>query len=273
MTPPRTRPRRDQQVEQGPVRIQKALAAAGIGSRRAIEEMVAEGRIDVNGHVIRELPCFITPEDQVRIDGKPLRRTSPQEPVYWLLNKPRGVVCTQSDPDNRTRAIDLVPRTGQRIYCVGRLDAETTGLIILTNDGELTNALTHPSHGVEKTYVAEIEGRIDETDVDQLKSGMWLPEGKARVSHVKVIHRGSDSSRIEIRLREGRNRQIRPMLAKLGHKLRRIKRVSIGPISDSGLPLGAARQLHPAEVAKLRRAGAGQDRARRPKAPPAKQNS
>ncbi len=235
------------------VRIQKHLAALGVASRRAVEQMLLDGRITVNGKLVTDLPCFVTPsEDEIRVDGQRLAKRRPKK-IYFLLNKPKGVVCTQHDPQGRTRAVDLIPPTTQRIYCVGRLDADSTGLIILTNDGELTQHLTHPRYGVAKTYVAEVAGRLGGEELEKLKAGIWLDGRRTRGGRVKVLHRGPQRTLLEIQLTEGRNREIRRVLARLGHRVRHLKRVAIGPIKDRGLKIGSLRRLTPADVAKLRR--------------------
>lgn len=237
------------------VRIHKLLAQAGVASRRAVEEMILDGRVSVNGRTVSELPCFVEPErDRVAVDGRPVN-ARPEKHAYFLLNKPRGVVCTQRDPDGRPRAVDLVPKIGKRVYCVGRLDAETTGLIILTNDGELTEHVTHPSHGVVKTYVAEADGRVTGGAIERLKKGVHLAGARTAGAGVKVLKRSDKATMLQLKLWEGRNREIRRMLARLGHKVRRLKRTAIGPITDRGLKIGSFRVLTPGEVAKLKQAG------------------
>ncbi|MCD4699207.1 MAG: rRNA pseudouridine synthase [Phycisphaerae bacterium] len=249
------------------IRIQKVLAAAGVASRRAVEQIVLEGRVSVNGQVVSELPCFVTEEDEIRVDGQVVRNRA-EKKVYILLNKPRGVICTQRDEtgQNRPRAIDLVDWEGQRLYCVGRLDADSTGLIVLTNDGELTNRLTHPRYGVMKTYVARVAGRVTGEDIATLRRGIFLGPQKpspgeakrrkqispARAS-VKIIRRGSSESLLELRISEGRNRQVRRMLARLEHKVYRLHRSAIGPIIDRGLKIGRFRRLKTSEISALRK--------------------
>jgi len=250
------------------VRLQKALANAGVASRRAVEEMAVEGRITVNGEPVTALPCFVDlSQDEVRVDGRPIRpkRGNAARRTYILLNKPRGVVCTQRDPEGRPRAVDLVPDLDKRVYCVGRLDKDSTGLVLLTNDGELTERLTHPRYGVTKTYVVQVDGRVGGADVEQLRRGTHLDGRRASASGVKVLRRGRQNSLLEIRLAEGRNREIRRMLARLGHKVRRLKRTAIGPVTDKGLKIGSFRVLASDEVARLRRAArpAGGRRERR----------
>ena len=238
-------------------RIQKVLARAGVASRRAIEQMIVDGRVEVNGRLVTKLPCFVTGgADEVRPDGRRVRLGRRAAPLkYFLLNKPRGVICTQSDPQGRPRAVDLLPRTRGRVYCVGRLDADSTGLVLLTNDGDLTEHLTHPSHGVVKTYVAQVAGRLSGQAVEKIKAGVHLGGGPTRPAGVKVLRRGPTRTLLEIRLAEGRNREIRRMLAKLGHNVRRLKRVAIGPVTDKGLKVGSFRVLTKAEVATLQRIG------------------
>jgi pseudouridine synthase len=237
------------------VRIQKALARAGVASRRVVEDMLLQGRITVNGTLVTDVPCFIDPEaDDVRVDGQPVRKQQPRK-VHYLLNKPQKVVCTQRDPQNRPRAVDLIPDIPQRVYCVGRLDADSTGLIILTNDGDLTQFLTHPRHGVEKTYVVEIEGRLDEKKVQRIKDGVWVDGRPGGGAKVRVLRRSAKRSLLQIALTEGRNREIRRTLARLGHKVRRLKRTAIGPITDRGLKIGSYRALRAKEVETLWRSG------------------
>ncbi len=239
------------------IRIQKVLAEAGIASRRASEEMVQEGRVRVNGQVVTELPIFVDPfEDEISVDGRKLKNAAAGEKkVYFLVNKPRGVVCTQKDELSRPRAVDLLPASTPRVHCVGRLDVDSTGLLLLTNDGELTNYLTHPSHEVEKTYVVEIEGKLDEEAVRRLKRGIYLDGKRTGGAALKVLRKGRNQSLLEIRLREGRNREIRRILARLGHKVRKLKRTAIGPVTSRGLKAGSFRPLGVKEVQALRNAG------------------
>ncbi len=232
-------------------RIQKLLAAAGFGSRRACEELIVEGRVAVNGHVLRQLPVLVDPEvDGVTVDGKPVR---PERKVYFVLHKPRNVVCTNNDPDGRTRAIDLLPGVRERVFPVGRLDAESTGLLLLTNDGAMAERLAHPRYGVPKTYRAEVAGRLDDATLDRIRRGVWLSDGRTGQAEAEIIHRREQSTIVEITLREGRNREVRRILAKLGHKVYRLTRIRIGPLSLRKLPLGAARSLNERELTSLKR--------------------
>ncbi|HVP11043.1 MAG TPA: pseudouridine synthase [Phycisphaerae bacterium] len=230
-------------------RIQKILAAAGYGARRACEQLVLDGRVAVNGAVVDTLPVLVDPErDHIIVDGKPIRTA---RHVYFLLNKPPGVFCTHNDPSGRTRAVDLLGGVRERVFPVGRLDAESTGLLIMTNDGALTQRLTHPRFAVPKTYHAEIAGCPTTETLDKFRAGVWLSEGKTAPAQISILHRQRDRAVLEVTLREGRNREIRRILAKLGHKVRRLTRVRMGKLSIRGLPLGAYRPLTPAEVKYL----------------------
>lgn len=255
------------------VRIQKLLAAVGIDSRRHIEEMVLEGRIAVNGKKMRSLPVMVNEEsDTVDVDGVEVyspRKTKRREAasrgeslVYVVMNKPEKVYCTNVSQGEQLRAIDLLPPDFQtRVYPVGRLDAESRGLLLLTNDGELTNKLTHPRYGVSKVYRAVVDGSFSGDLVSQLLKGVWLADSeggagfKAKAARVEIVKRMRERSVIDITLDEGRNRQIRRMLAKLGHKVRTLTRVKFGPLDLNKLDLkpGQSRLLLPREVTLLKR--------------------
>jgi len=238
------------------IRIQKVLADAGVASRRAAEEMVTDGRVSVNGDPVISLPVFVDPQvDRIAIDGKYVRKRS-QEMVYILLNKPRGVVCTSDDPQGRRTAVDMAPDIpGVRLYCVGRLDLDSTGLLVLTNDGELTDYLTHPRYGVPATYHVEINGQLTPEDVDAFKHGVYLDGRRTMPAALKILNKSPERSRLQITISEGRNREIRRVLLKFGMKVRRLHRAAIGPITDRGVKIGNTRPLTPAEVRKLMRAG------------------
>jgi 23S rRNA pseudouridine2605 synthase len=231
-------------------RLQKVLAAAGVASRRKCEELILEGAVRVNGGVVDKLPVFVdTEKDMITVNGKEIR---PVRMVYYLLNKPKGVICTSSDPQGRKKAIDLVPAR-ERIFCVGRLDADTTGLIILSNDNELANRLTHPRYKLSKTYVAAVKGGIQGEQIEKLKKGVWLAEGKTAKAAVKILRRSHRESLIEITIRQGLNRQVRRMLAKVGLAVKSLKRTRIGKITDRGIGIGKFRPLAKAEIAYLRK--------------------
>jgi len=235
-------------------RIGKVLAAAGFGSRRSCEQWVTEGRVRVNGRRTAELPLLVDPEkDHIVVDGKPLRAV---RRVYYLLHKPRGVYCTQNDPDGRTRAVDLMKGVRQRVFPVGRLDADSAGLLIMTNDGELTQKLTHPRFATPKTYRVEVQGCPSAAVLEKLRRGVWLSEGKTAPATIKVVHKDRLKAALEITLREGRNREIRRMLARLGHKVRRLTRIRMGRLSIRNLPAGGFRRLTEDEVKYLYRLAA-----------------
>jgi 23S rRNA pseudouridine2605 synthase len=232
----------------GEQRLQKVLAAAGVNSRRKCEELILSGVVSVNRKVVDTLPAFVDPEkDIITVDGKKIR---PARKVYFLLNKPKGVICTSHDPQGRKKAIDIIP-TDRRIFCVGRLDIDTSGIIILTNDSELANILTHPRYGLPKTYIAGVKGQISGETVGKLKKGIWLAEGKTAKASVKIVKRSHKESLIEITIRQGLNRQIRRMLAKVGLPVKSLKRTQIGKLNARGLGVGKFRKLTKAEVAYL----------------------
>ncbi len=231
-------------------RLQKILAQAGLGSRRASEELIADGRVRVNG-VLATLGTRADPEtDTIEVDGAIVGVR--QGLVHYLLNKPAGVVTTASDPQGRPTVVGLVP-SEPRVYPVGRLDADTEGLLLLTNDGELAHRLTHPSFGVDKEYLADVEGTPSRGAVRRLREGVELDDGPTAPAKVALV--GDHMLRLTIH--EGRNRQVRRMCDAVGHPVRRLVRVRIGPLSDRRLAPGAWRPLTQAEVRDLERAAAG----------------
>ena len=258
-------------------RLQKVLAAAGIASRRECEQIILDGRVRVNGRQVLALPVLVDPQqDRITVDNRPLQAESK---VYFLLHKPKSVHCTHYDPAGRTRAIDLMRDVRQRVFSVGRLDAESSGLLLMTNDGELAERLAHPRYGVPKTYRAHVAGTVTEEDLAKLRRGVWLAEGKARVSQARIIHRGGRFSVVEVTLREGRNREVRRIFARLGHNVRTLVRIRIGPLSLRGLPVGAYRPLTPAELKAIREVSAdtpssGRDEGRQRRRPsPGRKNA
>ena len=233
-------------------RLNKFLAHAGVGSRRRCEELIAGGRITIDGTKVRELGTQVDPEkQQVCLDGQPVKA---ERPVYWLVNKPRGYLCTNYDPANRPLAIDLVPHVPQRVYTVGRLDEDSEGLLLLTNDGELAHRLMHPRFGVEKTYIAQVAGNPSREDLQQLLKGVFLSDGHVHARHVKRLRHQGESTWLQIGLSEGKNREIRRMLARLGHKVLRLKRVALGPVRLTRCSSGKSRPLAFRELESLRRA-------------------
>jgi pseudouridine synthase len=234
-------------------RLQKVLAAAGVDSRRKCEELILSGVVRVNRKVVDKLPAFADPEkDVITVNGKKIHAALK---VYFLLNKPKGVICTNRDPQGRKKAIDIVT-SGERIFCAGRLDADTTGIIILTNDSELANRLTHPRYGLAKTYVVRVKGQIHGEAVEKLKGGVWLAEGKTARSSVKILRRSHKESLLEITIRQGLNRQVHRMLAKVNLSVKSLKRTRIGKLTARGLGVGKFRKLSKAEVAYLKKATA-----------------
>jgi 23S rRNA pseudouridine2605 synthase len=231
-------------------RLNKLLAHAGLGSRRHSEGLIAAGRVSVDGHIVRELGTKVDPDQQrVCVDGQAIRH---ERPVYWLVNKPRGYLCTNYDPAGRPLATDLVPQVSQRVYTVGRLDEASEGLLLLTNDGDLANHLMHPRYGVEKTYLVQVFGDPSPEDLRQLLKGVWLSEGHVRARRVKRLKKQGESTWLRIVLNEGKNREIRRMLARLGHKVLRLRRLAIGSVKLGALPSGKARRLSLPELAALR---------------------
>jgi 23S rRNA pseudouridine2605 synthase len=231
-------------------RLNKYLAHAGVGSRRHCEELILRGRVTVEGHIVRELGTRVEPGAAVCVDGQPLQS---EKLVHWLVNKPRGYLCTNHDPAGRPLAIDLVPHVSQRVYTVGRLDEDSEGLLLLTNDGDLANRLMHPRFGVEKTYLVQVAGHPDREDIQQLLKGVWLSDGHVRARRVKRLKSQGESTWLEIVLNEGKNREIRRMLARLGHKVMVLRRTAIGPVRLDRLPRGKARRLKLEELERLRR--------------------
>ena len=245
------------------IRLQKLLSAAGVASRRAAERLIQEGRVTVNGDVVTELGTRANPEgDAIRVDGR--RVTPGQRRRYLLINKPRGYVSTRSDPQRRPTVLDLIPRVRQYVYPVGRLDYDSEGLLLLTNDGELAAMLTHPRHAVERVYEAVLRGVPSATRLRRLASGVSLDGRRTAPAHVRLLGgrrptatgsaKPRDQSRVQITLREGRNRQVRRMFEAIGHQVIRLRRVQLGPLRVHGLKPGDHRELSGVEVTALRRA-------------------
>jgi len=243
------RPHRDE--PSGLDRLQKVLAAAGIGSRRECEALITGGRVEVDGKFVTELGRKVDPSaEKIQVDGVALAQP---KRVYFVLNKPVGVVSTNSDPDGRLRVIDLI-KSDERLYPVGRLDRTSEGLILVTNDGELANRLTHPRYGIEKVYRVRVVGTPTPQELGKLRKGVYLSDGMAKVSSIQTKRRFKQSTELEIILKEGRNREIRRILASIGHKVVQLKRVAIGPIRLGTMPVGAHRMLSRDEVKALRKA-------------------
>jgi 23S rRNA pseudouridine2605 synthase len=232
-----------------PQRLAKILAAAGVDARRKCEELVSAGRVTVDGKVITDLAFRADPFSQrIELDGEKLKL---QRKVYFMLNKPRGVVCTNHDPSGRPRVIDLFPQFRERLFTIGRLDEESEGLLLVTNDGELANRMAHPRYRVPKFYLCHVKGVPTTATLAALKRGMYFEEGKFSVEGVRLKKVVGDSAYLDIVLNEGQNREIRRLLARVDHKVMRLKRVGFGPIRLGDLPSGAFRQLTIAEVKLL----------------------
>lgn len=243
-------------------RLQKVLARAGVGSRRVCEDLIAAGKVRVDGEVA-VLGRRVDPAtDRITLDGVPV--VTRTDLVHYLLNKPRGVVTTASDPQGRRTVIDLVP-DDPRVFPVGRLDLDTEGLLVVTNDGELAQALTHPSLGVEKEYLAEVRGVPSPGDLRRLREGIDLDDGPTAPAQVTLADEHEGNAAVSIVIHEGRNRQVRRMCEAIGHPVRRLVRVRIGPVRDPALAPGTWRVLTPVEVRALHaatasRPGPGMDR-------------
>ena len=233
-----------------PVRLQKLLARAGLGSRRTVEDLIAEGRVTVNGEVAELGRRADADTDRIEVDGALIGLRS--DTVWYLLNKPAGVVTTASDPQGRPTVVELVPDE-PRVFPVGRLDADTEGLLLLTNDGDATHRLTHPSFGVEKEYLAHVAGTPSRGALRRLREGVDLDDGPTAPAKVSTV--APDVVRLVIH--EGRNRQVRRMCEAVGHPVQRLVRVRIGPIRDQHLGPGAWRSLEAAEIRALERAASG----------------
>ena len=236
-------------------RLQKVLAHAGLGSRRGCEQLILQGRVAINGEVIRQLGTRVDPAGaRITVDGEPIKLESM---VYYAVNKPKGYVSTNSDPSGRPRVVDLLPEIPERVYTVGRLDEASTGLLILTNDGDLANRLAHPRYGVEKVYRALVAGLATAEMMAKLTEGVWLSDGKVRAKRARIVSRQGEATMLELVLAEGKKREIRRMLAKLGHKVMALNRIAVGPISLKGLSAGECRSLSRHEIELLRKVAAG----------------
>lgn len=232
------------------VRLNRYLAQAGVASRRRADELIADGSVRVNGRVVAELGTLVGESDRVEVDGEPIR--IPAERTYVLLNKPLGVVTTMRDPQGRATVADLLPR-GTRVVPVGRLDYSTGGALLLTDDGDLANALLHPRYGVEKTYRVALAGRLSERDVRRLQQGIELDDARTAPAKVRVAAVRRDGSVLDITIHEGRNRQVRRMFAALGHSVLALTRTRFGPLRLGNLPPGCVRPLTAKELAALLR--------------------
>ncbi len=232
------------------VRLQKIIAAAGLASRREAEEMIADGRVEVNGRLVTELGTRADPvRDVIRVDGS---RLPPQRHhVYLALNKPRGVVSTLDDPQGRPTIAQLIPRKAGRLFHVGRLDTDTEGLMILTNDGDFAQRLSHPSFEIDKLYLVEAEGVMDTPALKRLSHGVNLDDGFLQPDKVKLVSRTAGRTLVELTLHSGRNRVVRRLMDAVGFPVKRLARLRVGPIRLGNLPLGETRELTNQEIGAL----------------------
>jgi len=233
-------------------RLQKLIAQAGIASRRKSEQLILEGKVEVNGVVVKELGAKADPAaDTITVNGRPLRS---EKKVYVLLNKPKGVITSAKDPEGRKVVGDFLKGIRERVYPVGRLDYDTEGLLLLTNDGELAHLLTHPKHHVAKTYHATVRGVPHGDQLDKLKKGIMLEDGMTAPAEVEYHDIAPDQKQatISITIYEGRNRQVRRMFEAINHPVEKLRRIQFGPLSLHGVPRGKYRLLSPAEVKELR---------------------
>ena len=232
-------------------RLQKLLARAGFGGRRKCEQLIRDGRVSVNGEVITRMGARASADDEIRVDGRHI--TIPEGHVYLMLNKPPGYVSTRDDPQGRATVMDLAPEDlRERIYPVGRLDQDTTGLLLLTDDGELAQRLIHPSHHVPKEYVVDVDGTPSESKLHRVRSGLRLDDGFTQPCEVQLLGSDAGEARLRVILLEGRNRQVRRMFEAIGHPVRRLKRVAMGPLRLGELSLGEVRALSEGQLAALR---------------------
>jgi len=237
-------------MDENEVRLQKVLASAGLGSRRKCEEFITAGRVTVNGDVADELGTRVNPTtDIIHVDGVRIAQTSGH--IVVALNKPRGVVTTMTDEHGRECVGDLVAEFEQRLFHVGRLDAETEGLLLLTNDGELSQRLGHPSHGIVKTYLARVSGRVTKSDIEKVLAGYPVEGTPVAVTACKIFETGKNQTVVEISIHEGRNRILRKLFDELGYPVIDLVRIKIGPISLGSLKSGHLRMLENKELGKL----------------------
>src|SRR5581483_1501316 len=233
-------------------RLQKVIAKAGIASRRHAEDLIVEGKVQVNGKVVTELGTKVDPaKDHIKVDGKRIQVES--QKIYLLLNKPKGYITSVQDPEGRPTVMDLIVEVKERVYPVGRLDYDTEGLLLFTNDGDLARALMHPSTEVEKTYWAKVKGRLTEEEMKRVEQGgISLPEGKTAPCKIRFLRSTAENEWVEIILHEGKKRQVRMVMEKIGHPVAKLKRVGYAFLKLGNMPLGAYRYLSPIEVGKLK---------------------
>ncbi|MDX1674117.1 MAG: pseudouridine synthase [Longimicrobiales bacterium] len=238
------------------MRLQKYLSRAGVASRRAAEQMIRDGRVRVNGEVVREMGVTVEPDDRVVVDGRPV---SPEPPLWVALHKPPGYVTTRDDPQGRPTVYDLLPERFAGLFHVGRLDLDSEGLLLLTNEGGVANRLMHPSHEVDRVYRVDVEGTLSREERRSLLAGVELGDGLARAHEVETVaetpagHGRRPGTRVKVVMREGRKREVRRLFDAIGHPVHRLVRERLGPIALGELPRGEWRELTSSEVEALRR--------------------
>ncbi|MCZ6572659.1 MAG: pseudouridine synthase [Planctomycetota bacterium] len=231
-------------------RLHKILAHCGVGSRRECEKLIEQGRVQVNGSVVSKPGTTVDgTKDELVVDGE---RVKPEEQVYYLLNKPRGYICTSKDEQGRPRAVDLIKDGKRRVYAVGRLDADSEGLILITNDGELANVICHPRYQVDKTYKLTVNHAVAPDQIERIEHGVWLAEGKTSPAHVRKVQRRGTRTEVTVTVWEGRNRELRRIFGKVGLRVVHLERVAVGPLKTDGLPVGRYRKLTPQELEFVR---------------------
>ena len=242
--------RRDDPEPPGPEKLQKLMAAAGIASRRACEELIAAGKVKVDGKVASLGDRADGSHQVITVDGRPLRRAV--EPVFIMLHKPRGCITSAHDPQGRPTVLDLVREVKARVYPVGRLDYDSEGLVLLTNDGAMAQALTHPSFETQRSYLVKVQGTPSDDAIGRLRTGVELEDGRTSPTDTRLVRREGSNAWLRIRMHEGRNRQVRRMCDAVGHPVLRLRRVQHGPLRLEDLPVGRWRHLTTEEIRSLR---------------------
>ena len=232
------------------MRLQKYLAHCGVASRRQAELIIAKSRVTVNDEIITDPALDVSDQDLIRVDGKLVKLNNTYK--YYLLNKPLGVVSTASDEKGRLNVVDLID-SDKRLYPIGRLDMDTTGIILITNDGKLTQILTHPKYELPKTYIAKVKGRPNKTSLNKLRNGLYIDGRKTKEAQVKILNSYPNETLVEITIQEGRNRQIRKMFEAIDHPVTSLKRIKIGEIEIGGLMVGDYRELSKEELDYINR--------------------
>lgn len=242
---------RDDRMQNNQERLQKVIAQSGITSRRKAEKLIESGKVKVNGKIVDQLGSKVSRDDKIEVEGVPLEK---EEPVYFMLYKPRGVISSVKDDKNRKVVLDFLPEVRQRIYPIGRLDYDTSGIILLTNDGELAQLLMHPSHQIDKVYVAKVKGILTNQELTQLKKGLQVDGETLKAVQVKILStdRLKQTTIVQITLHQGKNRQVRRMFEAINHSVEKLKRERYGFLTLQGLQSGEFRELTPHEVKQLR---------------------